>query len=128
MEKKALNNDISIRLEKFYHFKDGWSNGRGIAFNPVLLKWLSSYFKLNYPPKYPFVRVFPMVSGNVCLEWWFVQCVDFIVDVNLETHVGVLHIRNIETLDETSRKIDFDSPTDWKFLLEQIESIAKYKC
>ena len=115
--------DVGARLDEFRLLKDGWFDGKGVAPKPDGLDWLADQLDSNYSDQLPSPFLYPTGEGGVQAEWslgdWEAS-----LDINLQAKSGYWHALNQHNDQEHEQEIVLGTLDGWKWLAEQLESIA----
>lgn len=104
--------DIDARLDELASLRDGWYDGRGMAYQPADLVWLREALAGPYPDQLPLPRLYPTVEGGVLAEW-SQPPFDASLEVALATRRGCWHALNLETDEAQTRVLDLASDQAW---------------
>ena len=115
--------DVDARLDRFRNLRDGWLEGGGVAPDHGGLDWLSGVFERYYPDDLQLPRTYPTAEGGVSLEWSAGnQEID--IEVNLDDRTGEWYVFNRDSKHgEGEKRLNLDSPDDWKWVGEQLQSL-----
>lgn len=116
-------NDVPARLDEFRALRDGWLDGDGVALDSAGLDWLADAFEANYPDDLELPYLFPMPNGGVRAEWTIGQH-EVSLDVNLRTHQADWHDLNLASDEGNEREIDLSLADGWRFVIDQIRTLA----
>jgi len=118
--------NVELQIDDLKNLKDGWLNGEGLTLNHDDLNWLSQAFTENYFGDLPLPYLYPTVEGEVQAEW-HLQPWDASVEINMEKHVGLWYLLNLETEKEEERELDLDDRECWEWLAGRLRSLTNNK-
>ena len=114
---------FGVQLDELRLLQNGWLDGDGIAPPTDGLEWLNDVFEYNYPDEVPVPHLYPTEAGGVQIEW-SLEPNEITLDVDLETHLGELHVLNMMSDDVSERTLNFDDAADWKWLADRIKDMT----
>jgi len=103
---------IDARLAELGQLRPGWLDGKGVPLSPGDLAWLAEAFAVDYADDLPTPYLFPTPEGHVLAEWalkpWSPS-----LEIDPAAKRGTWHALNLETDEESARKLDLTNADDW---------------
>ncbi len=105
---------VQSRIQELAVLRDGWLDGQGLRPSPDGLTWLSDFWSKYWPSDLAQPYVYPMLNGDVQLEWKGVDDAAIIAEVNLQTHVASVWVANTKTGENLEDAVfSLNSPAQW---------------
>jgi len=114
--------DVTKRLSELSLLKAGWLDGEGEVVNLVGLKTFERLFEQYYPIEFQQPYVFPMLNGNIQLEWNMIPGVWPEMEIDLVTLQG-----NWLGQSHDECIIDLTVEAGWKDLVQRIGELYSRK-
>ncbi len=115
--------DVGAQLDELRLLENGWLEGVGLAPPGAGLDWLNGAFDLHFSDEAPLPHLYPTEAGGVQAEWSLGPN-EVTFGVNLETRSGEWHALNMESNVASERTLNCEGHNDWKWLVDQIESMT----
>lgn len=78
-----------LNLDHIFKLEDGWFNGEGAKYNKEEVLRFKEILEQRWIKNFPIPVIFPMVNGNLSLEW---QSLDCVLELDLKTLIANGHL------------------------------------
>lgn len=117
---------LENRLTSFLALEDGWADGQGAKFAPAGIKWLGSALNHHLPEHLAKPQTNPTADGEIRLEWNQSNQV-IILEADLQSHQAYYLWFDTTTKADQEASLNLDLKTDWRWLINQLESKIRHQ-